>query len=48
MYVNSIVPASNGQFAIQIIVTQSFGGAQVPVAVVVDGSSSAPAPLGVR
>ncbi len=48
MYVNSIVPAANGQFAIQIIVTQSFGGAQVPVAVVVDGSSSAPAPLGVR
>jgi uncharacterized protein (TIGR03437 family) len=48
MYVNSIAPAGNGQFVIQTIVTQSFAGTQVPVAVVVDGSSSAPALLGVR
>jgi uncharacterized protein (TIGR03437 family) len=37
-----ITPAPNGQYQIQIVVTQSFAGAQVPLAVWVDGSSSAP------
>jgi uncharacterized protein (TIGR03437 family) len=40
MPVLGIAPAPNGQFQIQIIVTQSFAGAQVPLAVSVDGSSS--------
>jgi uncharacterized protein (TIGR03437 family) len=42
MPILGIAPASNGQFQIQIILTQSFAGAQVPLAVAVDGSSSAP------
>ena len=48
MPVLGIAPASNGQFQIQIILTQSFAGAQVPLAVVVDGSSSAPFSITVR
>ena len=48
MPVLGIAPASNGQFQIQIILTQSIAGAQVPLAVSVDGSSSAPFPIAVR
>ncbi len=48
MTVLGIAPASNGQFQIQIILTQSFAGAQVPLAVWVDGSSSAPFTITVR
>jgi uncharacterized protein (TIGR03437 family) len=48
MPVLEIAPASNGQFQIQIILTQSFAGAQVPLAVAVDGSSSAPFAITVR
>jgi uncharacterized protein (TIGR03437 family) len=48
MPVLQIAPAPNGQFQIQIILTQSFAGAQVPLAVSVDGSSSAPFAITVR
>jgi len=48
MPVLEIAPVSNGQFQIQIILTQSFAGAQVPLAVSVDGSSGAPFALAVR
>jgi len=48
MPVLSIAPASGNQFQIQTILTQGFGGQQVPVAVVVDGSSSAGVPITVR
>jgi uncharacterized protein (TIGR03437 family) len=48
MPVLEIAPASNGQFQIQIILTQSFAGAQVPLAVAVDGTSSAPFAITVR
>ena len=48
MPVLGIAQASNGQFQIQIILTQSIAGAQVPLAVSVDGSSSAPFPIAVR
>ncbi|MGA2770397.1 MAG: carboxypeptidase regulatory-like domain-containing protein [Bryobacteraceae bacterium] len=48
MPVLGITPASNGQFQIEIILTQSFAGAQVPLAVSVDGSSSAPFAITVR
>ena len=48
MPVLEIAPAPNGQFQIQIILTQSFAGAQVPLAVSVDGSSSAPFAITVR
>ena len=48
MPVLGIAPAPNGQFQIQIILTQSFAGAQVPLAVSVDGSSSAPFAITVR
>jgi uncharacterized protein (TIGR03437 family) len=48
MPVLGIAPAPNGQFQIEIILTQSFAGAQVPLAVSVDGSSSAPLTITVR
>jgi uncharacterized protein (TIGR03437 family) len=48
MTVLGIAPASNGQFQLQIILTQSFAGAQVPLAVSVDGSSGAPFTIVVR
>lgn len=48
MPVLEIAPTSNGQFQIQIILTQSFAGAQVPLAVAVDGTSSAPFAITVR
>ena len=48
MPVLGITPASNSQFQIQAILTQSFAGAQVPLAVWVDGSSSVPFTITVR
>jgi hypothetical protein len=44
----SITPAANGQTQIIFVLAQSFGGVLVNLAVVVDGSSSAPFPLTVR
>jgi uncharacterized protein (TIGR03437 family) len=41
MPILQITPAQNGQYQIQFMLTQSFAGAQAPVAVWVDGSSSA-------
>jgi hypothetical protein len=48
MPVLGITAAPNNQFQIQIILTQSFAGALVPLAVWVDGSSSTPATFVVR
>jgi len=43
-----VLPAANGQIQIQIVVTQSYGGAQVPLLVWEDGSASQSATLAVR
>jgi hypothetical protein len=48
MPVLAISALANGQFQIQFIVTQSFSGASVPLAVWVDGSSSQPVSITVR
>jgi uncharacterized protein (TIGR03437 family) len=48
MLVQSLTPAANGLTQITFFLTQSFGGVLVNLAVVVDGSSSAPFPLTVR
>jgi Carboxypeptidase regulatory-like domain/Matrixin len=48
MPVQSLTPAANGQTQITFVLTQSFGGVLVNLAVVVDGSSSVPFPLTVR
>ena len=48
MPVQPLTPAANGQTQITFFLTQSFGGVLVNLAVVVDGSSSAPFPLIVR
>lgn len=48
MTVFQVVPMANNQYQIQVILTQSFGGAQVPLAVWVNGSSSAPVTITVR
>ena len=48
MPVLSITPAPGNQFQIQTILTQSFGGQQVPVAVLVDGSTSTTVQITVR
>ena len=48
MPVQSVTPAANGQVQIQFVLNQSFGGATVNLAVVVDGSSSSPVPITVR
>ena len=48
MPVLAVTPAPNGLFQIEIILTQSFAGAQVPLAVSVDGSSGAPFAITVR
>lgn len=45
LFINSV---SGNQFQIQTILTQSFGGQQVPLAVAVDGSSSTPFQITVR
>jgi len=38
----TITPAGNGQYKLQFVVPQAFGGVQVTLAVVVDGSASNP------
>ena len=48
MPVQSLTPAANGLTQVTFFLTQSFGGAVLNLAVVVDGSSSAPFPLTVR
>ena len=48
MPVQSLTPGGNGQTQITFVLTQSFGGILVNLAVVVDGSSSAPVPITVR
>ena len=48
MPVQSLTPAANGLTQVTFFLTQSFGGALLNLAVVVDGSSSAPFPLTVR
>jgi uncharacterized protein (TIGR03437 family) len=48
MTVFQVNPLPNGQDQIQVILTQSFGGAQVPLAVWVNGSSSQPVTITVR
>jgi uncharacterized protein (TIGR03437 family) len=42
MPVTQILPGPGGLFQVQSVLTQSFGGSQVPLAVAVDGSSSVP------
>lgn len=42
MAVQQVVQVVPGLFQIQAVVTQSFGASQVPLALIVDGSSSAP------
>ena len=42
------VTASNGVFQIQAVITQSFGGSQVPLVLIVDGSASQPVNIAVR
>jgi uncharacterized protein (TIGR03437 family) len=48
MPVQGLAPAGNGQTQITFVLTQGFGGALVNLAVVVDGSSSAPYQIAVR
>ena len=48
MPVQQINTLFNGVYQIQFVVTQSFGGAQVPLAVMVDGSVSMPFLITVR
>ncbi|MCU1237310.1 MAG: peptidase and matrixin and adamalysin [Candidatus Solibacter sp.] len=48
MPVQSVTAAANGQVQIQFVLNQGFGGAPVNLAVVVDGSGSAPLPVTVR
>jgi len=48
MTVFQVNPLANGQYQIQVYLTQSFGGAQVPLAVWVNGSSSQPFTITVR
>jgi uncharacterized protein (TIGR03437 family) len=48
MPVQQINALPNGVYQIQFVLTQSFGGAQVPLAVSVDGSASAPFLITVR
>jgi uncharacterized protein (TIGR03437 family) len=42
MAVQQVVQLAPGTFQIQAVVTQSFGASQAPLALIVDGSSSAP------
>lgn len=48
MTVFQVLPLPGGQYQIQVFLTQSFGGAQVPLAVWVNGSSSQPVNITVR
>ena len=42
------IASQGGQFQIQFVLSQSFGGSQVPVVVSVDGSGSAPVAITAR
>jgi hypothetical protein len=44
----TISPAGNGQFQLQFVMPQSFGGIPIPLAVVLDGSASVPYLVTVR
>ena len=44
----TITPANGGQYQLQFVVPQAYGGSQVPLAVVVDGSASNTFQLTVR
>jgi hypothetical protein len=44
----TITPVNNGQYLLQFVVPQAYGGIQVPLAVVVDGSASNTFQLTVR
>jgi uncharacterized protein (TIGR03437 family) len=46
--VAGVLPGVNGQAQVSFVLTQGFGGAQVNLAVVVDGSSSVSVPIAVR
>jgi len=48
MTIFQVTPLPGGQYQLQVILTQSFGGAQVPLAVWVNGSSSPPVSITVR
>ena len=48
MTVAQVTPLANGQYQIEVVLTQSFGGAQVPLEVWVNGSSSQPVTITVR
>jgi uncharacterized protein (TIGR03437 family) len=48
MTVLGVNPLGGGQYQIQVVLTQSFGGAQVPLAIWVNGSSSQPFNITVR
>ena len=48
MTVQSLTPLANGLTQLTFVLTRSFGGVLVNLAVVVDGSSSAPFPITVR
>jgi hypothetical protein len=48
MPIQQITPVSPGVYMVQLTITQSFGGAPVPVVAAVDGSQSAPFHVTVR
>lgn len=48
MTIVQIAPQQGGVFQIQFVLSQSFGGSQVPVTVSVDGSGSAPVSITAR
>ncbi len=48
MTVFQVIPLPGGQYQIQVFLTQSFGGAPVPLAVWVNGSSSQTVNITVR
>jgi uncharacterized protein (TIGR03437 family) len=48
MAVQQVNPIAGGSFQIQVVITQSFGASQVPLTLIVDGSSSAPVTVAVK
>jgi len=48
MPMQQLIALPGGLYQIQCVLTQSFGGARVPVSVSVDGSASAPFAITVR
>jgi uncharacterized protein (TIGR03437 family) len=48
MAVQQVASLGQGNFQVQVTVTQSFGGSQVPLVLIVDGSASAPQNVVVR